>query len=373
MTRIGLNAQRLAGQRLGIGRYIEYMMKHWDGQLTPDENVRVFVREPFDTAALGLSARVRMHVLRPRLTPLLWENVLLPMQARSLDVLYCPSYTAPLLYPGRTVVAIHSLNEAQGGTHAWSYHLTYRQLYALSARRAERVIVPSESTRADIVRLYGIAPEKIVIIPQGADDHFRPTADVNQQRRTRVRFIGDDRPYLLFVGKLSQRRSIPLLLEAFSLLKQREHIPHALLLMGPNHLHLPLADLTRSLGIEDSVIQTDGVFADHRELVAIYNAAAVYVNPSLYEGFSMTLVEALACGLPVVVSDRAALREIAGDAGLLVESITAETFADAIYRVLTDRALEADLRARSLERAKSYRWEGFARQTLKVLREVAAR
>ncbi len=368
---IGLNAQRLAGQRLGIGRYLEYMLKHWNTMLHDGDQLRVFVRDPFDPAELGLSSGVQVEQLSPPLTPVLWENLLLPRQSSRLDVLYCPSYTVPLLYRGRCVVAIHSLNEAQSGTHPWWYHLTYSLMYRLGARKAHTIIVPSESTRQDVIRLYNVPPSKIVIIPQGADDSFRPLDDPEQKRKTRVQFVGSDRPYLLFVGKLSQRRNIPLLLSAFSLLKQRENIPHALLLVGPNHLHLPIDNLARELGIADSVIQTDGKFADHQALISIYNAADVYVNPSLYEGFSMTLVEALACGLPVVVSNRAALAEIADGCGMMIDDITPEAFADAIHRVLTDSALNQRLRLQSIERSHAYRWQGFAAQTLDVLRQAA--
>jgi glycosyltransferase involved in cell wall biosynthesis len=141
--------------------------------------------------------------------------------------------------------------------------------------------------------------------------------------------------------------------------------------MGPNHLGVPLEQLAAELGISDSVVQTDGKFPDHGELISIYNAADLYVNASQYEGFSMTLVEAMACGLPVVVSNRAALAEIAGGSGYMIDEPEADAFAEAIYQVLSDSELNRSLRSKSLERARSYRWEGFARDTLEILRQVA--
>jgi len=270
-------------------------------------------------------------------------------------------------------VAIHSVNEVQTGTHPWWYSLTYTQRYKLSAVRADRVIVPSQSTKEDMLEHYRIPAEKIVIVPQGADDSFRPLNDEEKNRSTRIRHLSADRPYILWVGKLSQRRNIPLLLEAFSILKKRHRIPHVLLLMGPNHLGVPLDQLVEELDIAGSVVQSDGKFPDHSELISIYNAADLYVNASLYEGFSMTLVEAMACGLPVIVSNRAALAEIAGGFGYMIDEPDAEAFAEAIYQVLSDTELNQSLRAKSLERARSYRWEGFARDTLEILRQVAVK
>lgn len=369
--RLGINGHRLAGQRLGIGRYIEYMLKHWNTMLLPSEYVTIYVREPLSQDGLGLSEAFSVELLGPNLTGSLWENLILSRHAGTLDILFCPSYTVPLLYRGRCVVATHSVNEAQRGTHPWWYRHTYTPWYRISAQHADRVIVPSASTQADVVNHYGIPPTKVEIVPEGVDDAFRPIDDPDLIRRTRQRYLGSDRPYILFVGKLSQRRNIPNLIAAFGALKKRDRIPHALLLMGPNILGLPLAQLAADLGVADSVVQTDGKVADHRELIAIYNAADLYVYPSSYDGFSLTLVEALACGIPVVTVNRAALREIASGCTLMIEEPTSEALTEAIHRTLTDQALREDLRAKGLKRVRSFRWEDTARRTLEILRRVA--
>ena len=109
---IGVSAWRLHGQRLGIGRYIEYILKHWSTMLASDERVTLFTREPLDLEALGLTRAFTTRILRPPMTNALWENLLLPRAARDADVLFGPSYTLPLLYRGRSVVAIHSVDEA---------------------------------------------------------------------------------------------------------------------------------------------------------------------------------------------------------------------------------------------------------------------
>lgn len=372
--RIGFNAQRLTGQRLGVGRYIEYVVRHWSDQLAPDEQVVLYLRSPLDAEGrrqLGGSPAIDARVLRPALTGVAWENVNLTARARELDVLYCPAYSAPVFYRGRHVVAIHSINEAQSGTHPWWYEPTYGRLYRRSARRADAVIVPSASTRDDLVRLYGIAPERVAIVPQGADDAFRPLNDPALAAATRARFFGTDRPYILFVGKCSQRRNIPMLLAAFARLKRERDIPHGLLLFGPNHLDLPLEQMCRELDIEGSVVQTEGRVSDHAELVPIYNAADVFVHPSSYEGWSMTTMEALACGTAVVAVNRGGLGEVAHGHALTIDEPTEASLAAAIGRVLEDDALRGELQEKARRRGASFRWQDTARQTLDVLRRVA--
>jgi glycosyltransferase involved in cell wall biosynthesis len=368
--RIGVNARRLAGQRLGVARYIEHLANDWAHMLTAGEEAVFFLREPPEPD--DLPQRLEKQVLTSRLDGLLWENLVLPRAAGSLDVLFCPGYTVPAAYRGRSVVAIHSINEVEKGTHRWWYHFTYSQVYRSSAKRAQRVIVPSQSTLEDIQSLYRLPAEKLVVVPQGADDTFHPIDDPEALRATRLRWLGEDLPYVLWVGKLSQRRNIPMLLEGFADLKRRNGFPHKLLLMGPNHLNLPLDEITHQLGIADSVVQTDGRVSRHDELALVYNAADLYVNASAYEGFSLTLVEALACGTPVVGVRRAAVAEIADGCAVLVDEPTSEALADAMERALSDGDLREDLRRRGLERARDYRLEDTARKTLEVLREVAS-
>src|SRR5689334_3546003 len=142
---IGVSAWRLHGQRFGVGRYIEYLLKHWNTMLEPADRVTIFTRAPFDPHTLGLSPAFANATIQPALTNALWENLLLPGAARDVDVLFGPSYTLPLLSRGRSVVTIHSVDEAAGAHSLW-HRLTYEQKYRLSARRADMVITNSQST-----------------------------------------------------------------------------------------------------------------------------------------------------------------------------------------------------------------------------------
>jgi glycosyltransferase involved in cell wall biosynthesis len=364
--RIGVSAWRLTGQRLGIGRYIEYLLQYWGTMLDPSDEVTVFVREPLLPPGLQTSVRV----IQPALTNALWENLLLPAHTKGLDVLFGPSYTLPLLPRCRSVVSIHSVDEVEGAW-PWWHRLTFEQKYRMSARTANHVIANSHDVKRRIVQRYGIEEGKIDVIWLGADEAFRPLDDVALFRETRIKYLGSDRPFVLFMGGLSRRRNVPILLEAFSNLKKKDRIPHALLLMGPNRANLPLDELTSRFGIADSVIHTIGRVAHHSELVPVYCAADVFVLPSSTEGFSLTLAEAMACGTPVITVNRAALGEVAYGHAMTIEEPTVQALTDAMRCVLGDAALRAELSRKGLERARLLRWPAAARRTLEVLRRVA--
>ncbi len=368
--RIGIDAHRLSLQRFGIGRYIEYLLKHMSPLLEPDERVLVYVRDAQHAESLELSDQFEIKALPSRLDGVLWENLVLARRSQEIDVLFGPSYTIPLTFRGKTVVATHSVNEAEPGAHDWRYHLTYRQRNRLCARRADAVVVPVESVLKHVIDLYGVAPDKIEIVPEGVDDAFQPVEDEEVLRQTRIKYLGEDKPYLLFVGKQSMRRSTPALIEAFAQLKRANGLPHKLLLYGKNVENLPLTQLAQDLGVGDDVVQINEKLDNHLDILPVYSAADVYVFPSAYEGFSLTTCEAMACGLPVVTVKRGAVAEIVADAALTVERPTADELAPAIGKVLSDDSLRKELGQRALERVKLFRWSETARGTLDVIRRV---
>jgi glycosyltransferase involved in cell wall biosynthesis len=371
--RYGFNALRLAGQRFGIGRYIEYTLKNMDPLLESDERVVVYVREPFDKNAIGLSDAFEVRQIPSRLDGVWWENFVLGRHWREVDVLFNPSYTVPLTWKGLQVVATHSANEILPGTHPWWYNLTYRPRNKLSARKADAVIVPTEAAKDDIERLYGIPGNRIDVVPEGVDDSFVPVEDREALLAVRKRYLGGDVPYILFVGKFSQRRNIPALVTAFADVKRQDGIPHKLLLYGKNVLNLPIDQLAADLGVADSVVQVNEKLADHRAILPVYSGADLFVHPTAYEGFSLTIVEAMACGAPVITVGRGAVAEIVDGAAITVDEPTPDQLAAAIRKVLADPELRASLRRKGLERSKLWRFSETARGNLEVLRRVAAR
>ena len=370
--RIAFNGQRLAGQPFGVGRYLEYLLRHWNEQLVDGESLTVFVRRPPPEWLAGLGPRIRTTLLESTMSGIPWETLRLGSAAASHDVLFCPAYTGPLGYRGPLVVATHSVNETEPSAHGWLYRQTYSRLHRYCARRADAVIVPGERTRQAVAQYYGVTDRRLHIVPQGADDAFHPIDDQALLSATRTRFFGSDRPYLLFVGKGSPRRNIPMLVEAFARLRHEGRWPHGLLLFGPYRGDVPLEKLISDLGVGADVVQTPGVLERHSDLAPIYAAADIFIHPAENEGWSMTTVEALASGTPVIAADRGGLGEVARGHAYMVEP-SVESLVDAIQTVLSDDALRADLRRRARERGGALRWDKIAEQTLDVVRDVANR
>lgn len=369
--RIGFNGQRLAGQRFGVGRYIEYMLRHWADALPAEDTLTLFLRQPLEKGPDEFGPRVTPRLLAYGGSGIPWENLHLRRPARQQDVLFCPAYTAPVFYRGPLVVATHSVNETEPAAHSLVYRNTYSRLHRHAARIADRVIVPGARTRDAVIAHYGVPEERISIVHQGADDIFRPTTDPAVVTATRRRFFADGRPYVLFVGSGSKRRNIPMLIAAFARLKA-EGFPHGLVLFGPYKDDTPLAGICAGLGVSDDVHQTDGVLQKHGDIVPVYGAADVFVHPSENEGWSMTTTEALACGTAVIATRRGGLGEVAEGHALMLDQPTVEGLAAALRQVLTDARLREDLQRRAMVRGAQLRWDVLARQTFDIVRATGA-
>ncbi len=368
MRGLSVDGLRLLGPRTGVGRYVEYLLREWDASPAPFERIRLFTPRALD-GGLAFGRGVEHRVVPGRFGDAYWEHVLLPRAHASGDLLFCPGYVVPALARGKVVVTHHGSYEAIPEAFPLWSRVKSRALYQWSARRADVVITVSASSRADIVRFYGIPESKIRVIPVGVDDAFRPlgaTAAVDVARR---RYFSDGRPFILFVGKLTQRRNVPQLVEAFARARSARSISHGLVLIGPNSAGHDLAALARRFGVVDSVVHRD--YATHEELVPAYNAAELFIYPSSYEGFGLPVLEAMACGTPAIALRNSAFLEFADGAARLAPTGSADDLFRAIDEVLGSRDLREEMRRAGLERAAGYRWKPIAARTMDVLAEVA--
>ncbi|MCX7855712.1 MAG: glycosyltransferase family 4 protein, partial [Anaerolineae bacterium] len=281
----------------------------------------------------------------------------------------------PDLHP--VVVTVHDivpyLTRRDPGMRAyqncWEEWLDVLATRALN--RADGLIVDSAYTRETVARVLGYPPERIWAVPLGVDPALFAPRPVPPEFDARY---GLDRRcrYVLYVGSENPRKNLPFLLRAFARLHQ--DMPNVRLIRVGAVQYLPQARAlereVRELGLTDAVLHFSAV--PDEDLVLFYNRADLFVFPSLYEGFGLPVLEAMACGTPVVCSDAASLPEVAGDAALQVSPSDEEGWAEAMYRALTDAHLREELRARGLERARAFTWERTAEETVQVYQEIFA-
>jgi glycosyltransferase involved in cell wall biosynthesis len=280
-------------------------------------------------------------------------------------------YNAPLFCPVPSVVTVHDVSfiehpEYFPAGRAWQL----RWITSKTVRQAARILTVSEFSRQRIVQTFGVDPEDIVVTYLAAQDHFRPMDRAQAQNRVRARF-GIDRPLLLTVGDLQPRKNQLGLIRAFrELVSGTPQLPHALVLAGKETWFSgQIREEIRRTGLGERIAVTGFVSED--ELAALYNAADLFVCPSFYEGFGLPVIEAMACGRPVVCSHRASLPEVADAAAILVDPQSTGEIARAMRAVLLDSELRQRMERHSLQRASQFSWRETARKTLEVYYAVA--
>jgi glycosyltransferase involved in cell wall biosynthesis len=289
-----------------------------------------------------------------------------------VDVFHC-QYMGPPWCPVPYVVTIHDIiHEYMPELYPPALKAMMSLTYPVSARRAAKVITVSECAKADLVKYYGLAPEKIAVIYEGTSESLRPLGEGEALAAALgpvLEKYGVTRPYFLYLGRLEPRKNVPRLIEAYDGLKKAGGLPHGLVIAGMRDFqHEAIEEQVRLRGLKDQVVFTGGV--DDEDLAALMNGATALVYPSLAEGFGLPPLEAMACGTPVITSNLSAMAEIVGAAGLLVDPYSSRAIAAAMTAVATRPELAAELRAKGLARAAQFSWAKAARQTLDVFGEV---
>lgn len=288
-----------------------------------------------------------------------------------LDIIHDPNGIAPFAGPAagaKRLVTIHdAFAYVHPESHNWLDNWRYRWMLPWAARRADAVLTDSECSRRDLIRYLTLPESHVRSIHLGGDLRFRPVNDVKALSAMRARYK-IAHPYLLYVGGVNARKNIARLLEAFAQMRAR-HPEVRLVIGGKRQWQTGEIDRTfQRLNLADAV-QWTGYVRDE-DLPALYSCAAAFVFPSLYEGFGLPPLEAMACGTPVVTSNVSSLPEVVGDAALTVDPYDVAALAAAIERALTDEPLRAELRARGLARAAQFTWERAARETMNVYQQL---
>lgn len=367
---VGINAHLLSGEsgyrRAGIHHYIAQVLRHlpWE----EDElDYTVFSRHQAD-----FLNRPGMRTLRSRwpterrLVRIAWEQLVWPWLAlhQQLDLLHSTAFVTPLLSPCPSVVTVYDLSfiHFPGSFLAWQRFYLQSQC-GRSCRQARRVITISESSRQDVHRFFSVPLSKIDVVRPGVDDVYRPLPTAEVEAFCRRKGLGR---FILHVGTLQPRKNIPVLIEAFARLP--DPTLQLVLVGGKGWLFHEIFKRVEMLELQDRV-RFAGYVADD-ELPFWYNAAALLVLPSVYEGFGMPIVEAMACGTPVIAADSSSLPEAAGAAGFLFAPQDVTGLADRMASVLNDVDLSSTMRQQGLEQAKLFSWERAGQETAAVYHQA---
>ena len=316
----------------------------------------------------------KVHTTLPH-TPLIRIPLTLSAELRKypVDVLHV-QFTAPPFCPCPVVVSVHDLSfEHLPQTFLRRSRTQLRLTVRRSARRAAAILTLSEHTRADVIETYKIDPAKVFAIPLAAPNHFCPIADRKELQRVRHNY-GIDGDYVLSVGSIQPRKNLVRLIRAYASL----HSAHAgtgfprLVIVGKKGwLYDETLRALETTGLKDSILLTG--YVPESDLPALYSGALCFVYPSYFEGFGLPPLEAMKCGVPVVVGNATSLPEVVGDAGLQVDPFDVAAIAGAIDQLICNPDLRKKLSVRGLERAGMFDWRTTARQTLKVYEQVAGK
>ena len=364
---IALDA-RLVGYAAGIARYAVLLAEALTSGSGGDERY-VILRSRRAGRWIGGDRAIQRRMLSPPHHRL--ERWTLPIEllvgGPTPTLLHSLDHVAPAWRSWRSVVTLHDLAFL---LYPQTHTAASRAYYAAtgeSARRAERVIAVSQRTASDGVRLLGLDPARVRVVPEAAAPVFSPRPREALDEVARRHGLVPSKPYILFVGTLEPRKNIPLLLDAFARL--RRDVDVQLLLVGARgwlaepifqaHARTGLGDAARFLGP-----------LGENELAVLYSHAGAFVLPSVYEGFGLPVLEAMACGAPAVCSNAGPLPEVAGDAAVLLAPDGPDAWAAAMARLLSDARLADALRQKGFARARTFSWERTAQATRDVYREA---
>jgi glycosyltransferase involved in cell wall biosynthesis len=287
---------------------------------------------------------------------------------------HVPYFASPVLPPVPSVVTIHDLIPLILPLYRGSRVVRlYTRLAAMAARRADAVIADSESTKRDVIRYLGIPARRVHVIYLAAASRYHPVQESAQLDAIRNKYALPSQ-YLLYLGGFDQRKNIRTIIEAFSLLPEFYAAGYRLALagvcLGPDSDLFPSPQrIAREVGVADDAIRHLGWVAE-KDKPALLSGAAMFLFPSLYEGFGLPPLEAMACGTPVICSNAASLPEIVGSAGMLVEPSNPVAWAEAIRALLTEVGRRAELREQGVAQAAKFSWSRAAQETLRVYQSV---
>ncbi len=373
MARIGIDYTAAITQGAGIGRYVRELIAALLRLDTANE-YRLFAASPRPISQAG--PPVRRLPFHDKWLMRVWHRLRLPLPVESItgrvDLFHSPDFTLPPTLPGTpTILTVHDLSFIRDPNSANARLRSFlSQVVPRSVRRASHVLADSQATKQDLIELWQTPAEKISVLYCGVDSRFHPVTDPAELAAMRGRYQIGDRPFILALSTLQPRKNYVRLIQAFAPLAARN--PELALVIGGGRgwqYQAILAEPAR-LSIEHQVVFPG--FVTDADLPSLYSAAELFVYPSLYEGFGLPLLEAMACGTPVIASTRSSLPEVTGEAGLQADPLDVAGWTAAMDQLLHDPALRHTLINRGFRQAGRFTWEQAAVQLQAIYQQVLA-
>ncbi len=368
---VALMARSLRPPLTGIGRYTLNLARSLSELLSPGSVTLYVTRDSVGHNGIGCERASAPLPTPHELLRGLWEQTLVPLDVRrrGIQVYHSPNYSLPLALPCTSVVTVHDLAFLDPRFHKLRMRFYLRVLTQMSLRRADHVIAVSEHTKQELEARFPHVAGRISVVHPGLDPAFSSPPDGASIQSFRQR-VGQTKPYILFVGAIEPRKNLPRLIRAFELAMAETGLHHDLVLCGPlGWRHGPTIQALRSSRLSHRIRQVGYIPDD--DLLLWYAGADLFVYPSLYEGFGLPPLEAMATGTPVVTSDSSSLPEVVGDAAAAVSPTSVDAIAGAMQRVLTDRDFADKLRALGPQRAMEFTWKEAASRTVDIYRRLS--
>jgi len=375
--KILIDARLYGLENAGIGRYIMNLINQIEKEDRENEYY-IFLREKY-FKQLKFKNKKFKKILADYSHYSFKEQIFLPLQLIKIkpDLVHFPHFNVPIFCWGKYVVTIHDLikHQSRGSQTTtrwpifyWFKYLNYKILVWLAVKRAAKIITPSNYWKEELMRRYDLPAEKIVVTYEGIDKKYQISNIKYQISNLKIlRKYNIEKPFVIYTGSLYPHKNVEVLIRAVKKLNKEIRL-YLVIVCARNIFYKRFLQKVEKLGVKDYVNFVG--FVPDEELVTIYQQAEVFVFPSLIEGFGLPGLEAMACGLPVLVSDIPVFREIYKDAVIYFDPFSINDLAEKIKKIIKDKKLKEKLRLKAKKLISSYSWEKMAKKTIKIYRDL---
>ncbi|MDO8512796.1 MAG: glycosyltransferase family 1 protein [bacterium] len=367
--RIGIDARALGWA--GLGRYSRNLLKNLVTQAPRGMEFVVFAPHAFGREFSEMRGVKFVPVTASYYSVREQTIFLASLMQEKLDLMHFLHFNAPIFYRKPFVVTIHDLTrfffpaqKHKGHLHQWAYETVFRS----AINNSSKIITVSEHTQIDLVRYFPKATNKTAVIHEGVDTAMFSKSITGPGAQERLRKLGVTKSYLLFVGVWMTHKNLPGLLQAFKKVRENGFAGQLVITGKGQAHHVDVPELIKGEGMGDCVV-LPGKVADE-DLLCLFQNAELFIMPSLYEGFGLPALEALACGRPVVASSVSSLPEILGDAAVYFDPYSVDDMAEKISKLINDKQKQVELISLGTEQVKKFRWDKCAKETLEVYQGV---